>query len=283
MNATVTVMRFWDRHPREIPKVRAMSAEKWKQHVDAGHINYYKDCLTCVMARVTGRRHARVRHPEMFNLTVDVAGPVKPGLDVSSKGTMGRGLRYLVVARYTMPSEFVKAYSGREPPEDHGLDVAPSRLPLLQPQDNIQGVDELPEGQLVDPLEGEDHEAEGEGVVEDPDEQGDHLNPLLPHGVPGHQGPSFIGATHVQQEEYKDHEDSLYEPSNVDPEDDEPQEEFEGNEGAPVIADCVAPQSTYLTFARGLNDNKAAAVKAVIQDIILYLEAHGLPCISATF
>ena len=59
----------------------------------------------------------------MFTLTLDLAGPVKPGLDVSSKGTMGRGLRYLLVAKYVFPKEFAKAYSGREPPRDDGLEM----------------------------------------------------------------------------------------------------------------------------------------------------------------
>ncbi|CAE7237540.1 unnamed protein product [Symbiodinium sp. CCMP2592] len=105
VRAMVTALRFWDRRPMMPPAVAAMSAEQWRKHVQSNHAEYHRDCLTCVMSRGTGRRHARVRSPDMFNLTVDVAGPVKPGLDVSSKGTMGKGLRYMLVGRYVLPTE----------------------------------------------------------------------------------------------------------------------------------------------------------------------------------
>ena len=98
-----------------------MTPAQWKRHVDSNHLDYNRECLTCVLARGTGRRHARVHHPEMFSLTVDIAGPVKAGLDCTSKGTQGKGLRYLLVGKYTLPKEFVKAYSGRKPPDDDGL------------------------------------------------------------------------------------------------------------------------------------------------------------------
>ncbi|CAE7251123.1 unnamed protein product [Symbiodinium sp. CCMP2592] len=112
VNAMVLALRFWSHSPRVAPSLHALSAEQWKRHVQSNHSDYQKDCLTCVMGRGTGRRHARVRHPDMFTLTVDVAGPVKPGLDVSSKGTMGKGLRYMMVAKYTFPKEYVKGYTG---------------------------------------------------------------------------------------------------------------------------------------------------------------------------
>ena len=67
--AVVTALMFWSNHPREAPMMQKMTAAQWKQHVDAGHINYNRECLTCVMGRGTGRRHGRIRHPEMFSLT----------------------------------------------------------------------------------------------------------------------------------------------------------------------------------------------------------------------
>ena len=124
VTALVTAIRFWRVRPRLHPSLMAMTAEQWKRHVQSGHADYHRDCLTCVTSRGTGRRHARVHHPDMFNLTIDMAGPVKAGLDVSSKGTMGRGLKYLFVAKYLFPKEFAKAYSGREPPSGHGLDAS---------------------------------------------------------------------------------------------------------------------------------------------------------------
>ena len=111
VRAIVMAMRFWIRHPRQAPVLAAFTPEQWKKHVDGNHADYRRDCLTCVMSRGTGRRHGRVRHPEMFSLTVDLAGPVKPGLDVTSKGTMGRGLKYMMVARYVLPKEYVRSYT----------------------------------------------------------------------------------------------------------------------------------------------------------------------------
>ena len=44
-----------------------------------------------------------------------------------------------------------------------------------------------------------------------------------------------------------------------------------------VIQDCEAPESTVLLFARAMKDNSTASVKAAIQEIVLYLDSHGLP------
>ena len=121
VDAMVTALKFWSRMPRETPRVMALTPEQWRAHVRSNHADYRRDCITCVMARGTGKRHARVRHPDQFCLTVDIAGPMKPGLDSTSKGTIGKGLRYMVVAKFTLPKEFVKSYSGKEPPRDEGL------------------------------------------------------------------------------------------------------------------------------------------------------------------
>ena len=70
VNALVMAMKFWDKSPRCCPTVASLSAEQWKRHIQSNHADYQRDCLACVMGRGTGRRHARVRHPDMFNLTV---------------------------------------------------------------------------------------------------------------------------------------------------------------------------------------------------------------------
>ena len=84
VDAVVLALTFWDRHPRRCPILASMSPEQWRRHVQSNHADYHRDCLTCVMARGTGRRHARVRHPDMFNLTVDLAGPHPGGEDKSN-------------------------------------------------------------------------------------------------------------------------------------------------------------------------------------------------------
>ena len=121
VDALVKALQFWDRRPICTPMLAKMSAEQWRRHVQSNHADYHRDCLTCVMAKGRGRRHARVHHPHMFTLTIDLAGPVKPGLDVSSKGALGKNLKYLLVARDVLPTEYVKGYTGTEPPGDHGL------------------------------------------------------------------------------------------------------------------------------------------------------------------
>ena len=41
--------------------------------------------------------------------------------------------------------------------------------------------------------------------------------------------------------------------------------------------DCVAPELTYLIFATALPNNQSKTVCAALQDILLYLQGHGLP------
>ena len=55
--------------------------------------------------------------------TILIAGPLLPGLDPTSKGTMGKNLRYLLAAKYMAPKTFVEAMAGREPPDDHGMEM----------------------------------------------------------------------------------------------------------------------------------------------------------------
>ncbi|CAE7210813.1 unnamed protein product [Symbiodinium sp. CCMP2592] len=289
VRAMVTALRFWDRRPVMPPTVAAMSAEQWKKHVQSNHAEYHRDCLTCVMSRGTGRRHARVRSPDMFNLTVDVAGPVKPGLDVSSKGTMGKGLRYMLVGRYVLPTEYVKGFTGREPPEDHGLSMATT----CDAEGN--GNDKEPTGPST-PLPQE----EGERDLQQGDEEGNGNNkepageqsPLVVcDDDPGEQSPfpelfeqlernheAFVGGTKVQRDGYVDYEDSEYEPSVVQGEVQEKEELDQGPDRTKrVFPDCEEPESTYLLFARPLPNNGTQAIKGAIQDIILYLHSRGLP------
>ncbi|CAE7876400.1 unnamed protein product, partial [Symbiodinium sp. KB8] len=109
----------------QYPMLRAMTPEQWKAHVDSNHEHYRRDCVTCVLARGTGQRHMRVHHPDSYVLTIDLAGPVKPGLDPTSKGKMGKGLKYMVVAKYLVPKEFIKGRTSKEPPDDHGHGPTP--------------------------------------------------------------------------------------------------------------------------------------------------------------
>ena len=150
VDAVVTALKFWTRMPRETPRMMAFTPEQWKAHVRSNHADYRRDCITCVMSRGTGKRHARVRYPDQFCLTIDLAGPIKPGLDSTSKGTIGKGLRYMVVAKFTLPKEFVKSYSGKEPPKDEGMGAV-GRERASSDQDDR----ELPEPSLLPSPEGQ--------------------------------------------------------------------------------------------------------------------------------
>ncbi|CAE7210219.1 GIP [Symbiodinium sp. CCMP2592] len=201
VDALVTALKFWTRMPREAPRVMAFTPAQWRAHVQSNHADYRRDCLTCVMARGTGKRHGRVRHPDQFCLTVDVAGPIKAGLDTTSKGAMGKGLRYMIVAKFTLPKEFVKGYSGREPPGDDGMgDVGEGWRPP--------------------------------GVVDEP--------VVIESYAPNASRREFLGEVMLQ----KNH---------------------------------PAMMSKVVQLQEALKDNGSMAVKAAIQDIILYLQAHGLP------
>ena len=68
---------FEDQHVALGGSMKAMTPEKWKEHVRAGHYPARRDCLQCVMHGATGHRHARVEHPSLFCLTVDITGPFR--------------------------------------------------------------------------------------------------------------------------------------------------------------------------------------------------------------
>ena len=107
---------------------------------------------------------------------------------------------------------------------------------------------------------------------EEPGEQGRQQ----PHG----DGPRFIGGTDRQK---KDYEDSMYAYSEDEPEDDADQgygqgrDQERGEQLGEPYPDCEAPESTHLLFAKALPSNGSVVVKAVIQDIVLYLHSRGLP------
>ncbi|CAE7325391.1 unnamed protein product [Symbiodinium sp. KB8] len=332
VDAMVMGLRFWAKHPKCYPMLRAFTAEQWRRHVQSNHADYHRDCLTCVMARGTGRRHARIRHPDMYTLTVDIAGPVKPGLDVSSKGAMGKKLRYMMVAKYVFPKEYVKGYTGRLPPEGDGMESSGGdagqelKTPsLLPPQDGGEvpvkddgaeeecrveqnAGEELKTPSLLPPQDGgdpfifdEDEPGEQGPFYSNEDEPGEQ-GPLTHDSEPHHGqerelgpqiSPAFAGGSVVQKENYeKDTTHSLYEPSLTDPGE---ERDLESNEvhgqhdyqeqpeptslHPPQVPfpDCEAPESTFLLFARPIPTNTTNYVKAVLQDIVLYLNAHGLP------
>ena len=96
------------REQRMTPRMLKMSAEQWKEHVRRGHLPFRSDCMTCVTAGATGRRHARVEHPSCFVLSADVSGPLKvPGLDADARGAFPKPHKYPFVAKLRVPKTFL--------------------------------------------------------------------------------------------------------------------------------------------------------------------------------
>ena len=237
VRALVVAMSFWDRDARCAPRMHAMTPAMWKDHVNSNHAVYRKDCSTCVMGRGIGRQHRRIHHPEAYVLTADVAGPLSPGQDSTSTGTLGKNLKYLLVAKYLVPKAFVQVHAGKPPPDDNGAPVDESGGSEVE--------DLFPElfGKEDDPGDLEkEHHAEVEVIPKD------------------------------QAEEELD-----YEPSEPDQEE---HDEMPVETTANVLmrqGDCDPPEMTYLVFGTALPNNQSATVKRALQDVVLYLQMHGLP------
>ncbi|CAE7208296.1 GIP [Symbiodinium sp. CCMP2456] len=117
------------REQRISPRMLKMSAEQWKEHVRRGHLPFRSDCMTCVTAGATGRRHSRVEHPTCFVLSADVSGPLKvPGLDADARGAFPKPHKYMFVAKLKVPKAFLDDGRGVGVEYDPGeleADVAP--------------------------------------------------------------------------------------------------------------------------------------------------------------
>ena len=90
--------------PTQQPGMKALNSkereaiEAWKTHAEMGHHPYRRDCGICVEAMGRDRPRRRVKGPEPFTLSLDVAGPFVPGKD-----QMEIQPRYFVVATMTIP------------------------------------------------------------------------------------------------------------------------------------------------------------------------------------
>ena len=257
VNAIVVAVGIWYQEGRCVPRVCAMTPEKWKQHVDTNHAEYRKDCATCVMARGVGRQHRKVHHPESYTLTSDVAGPLNPGLDATSKGTMGKNLRYLLVAKYLVPKRFIESLEGKQPPDDHGVrsnskEQGPQEDPVISP----------PDGDLQ--------------TIEDFFKEQDNSAGYEP-------GPVMVKVLNMDGGDAFVEEELSYEPSEAEEEAEEEVEEDRSGEEEhlPDVVmyqgDCEPPDMTYLTFATALPNNRSGTVRQAVQDVVLYLQMHGMP------
>ena len=71
---------------------------EWKRHCEQGHLPWRRDCLACLQSAAYMRPHRRQRHPVLFNMMADLAGPYAEGEDVEvTKG------KYILMVVYPFP------------------------------------------------------------------------------------------------------------------------------------------------------------------------------------
>ena len=120
--------------------MKAMTPEKWKEHVRAGHYPARRDCLQCVMHGATGHRRTRVEHPSLFCLNVDITGPFRTqGEDPGARGDRAKAakMKYLLVAKFTIPESYVTGEF--EPTGSDPLDEEVGSKDLFDEEDKVSG------------------------------------------------------------------------------------------------------------------------------------------------
>ena len=145
---------FEDKHVASDGSMKAVTPEKWKEHVRAGHYPARRDCLQCVMHGATGHRHTRIEHPSLFCLTVDITGPFRTqGEDPGARGDRAKAakMKYLLVAKFTIPESYVTGEF--EPTGSDPLDEEVGSKDLFDEEDKV-------------PIGGDDRDP-GEAIVEE--------------------------------------------------------------------------------------------------------------------
>ena len=153
---------FEDRHVALGGSMKAITPEKWKEHLRSGHYPARRDCLQCVMHGATGHRHARVEHPSLFCLTVDITGPFRTqGEDPGARGDRAKAakMKYLLVAKFTIPESYVTGEF--EPTGSDPLDEEVGSKDLFDEEDKVSGGDDG----HTDGSGGDDRDP-GEAIVE---------------------------------------------------------------------------------------------------------------------
>ncbi|CAE7373607.1 GIP [Symbiodinium sp. CCMP2592] len=255
----------------------------------------------------------------MFTLTIDIAGPVKPGLDCTSKGTQGKGMMVFKIP-WTLKTQAMdqsKAKGQKHLLNYHHVKRGTTATSQALDQSKAKGQKHLlnyhhvKRGTIATSQALDQSKAKGQkhllnyhhvkrGTIatsqtKDQSKAEGEQGRDSKEDVPGEQGreggddddqvveqPSLIGATEKQKEILKDYECSEYEPSlpgddeGVPHDEDQPDPGEHDREGG-LRPDCEPPESTVLMFAKALKTNAGTEVKSAIQDIVLYLDAHGLP------
>ena len=158
---------FEDQHVALGGSLKAMTPEKWKEHVRAGHYPARRDCSQCVMHGATGHRRTRVEHPSLFCLTVDITGPFRTqGEDPGARGDRAKAakMKYLLVAKFTIPESYVTGEF--EPTGSDPLEEKVGSKDLFDEEDKVPvGGDDRDPGEAIveeEPLDAEEESEEAD-------------------------------------------------------------------------------------------------------------------------
>ena len=102
-----------------------MTDGKWDEHLKSDHIPYRPDCAVCIEAASRDRPHSLQANRHLFQLSADVAGPFKAGVDFggSHRFFMAYSIRVPVLkdAAWTTPPP-EEEEDAKAPPQDRGQD-----------------------------------------------------------------------------------------------------------------------------------------------------------------
>eukprot|EP00439_Symbiodinium_sp_Y106_P017689 s4409_g2.t1 len=148
----------------KLGKLTKEQREAWQRHLLNDHQPYRADRAVCINAQATGYQHRRRRHPSMYTVALDLAGPFKQkGRDMEHED-----YKYIMVAAYRCPKEYLsekalayldsELYVPDEPEEAEGEDPLALVVdrdegkPKLDPEDS-EGVKDEEAAPEVEPEE----------------------------------------------------------------------------------------------------------------------------------
>ena len=144
----------------KLSKLTKDEKEAWTQHLLNDHQPYRADCSVCLNAQATGYQHRRPRQPQLYALALDLAGPYK----VAGRDMDFDDYKYIMVAAYKCPKEYLDAKSLEEVQKEFSMDeYEPSEL---EEDDLVEEVKESVDASSGGE-EAKDGVAEGPGTLDE--------------------------------------------------------------------------------------------------------------------
>ncbi|CAE7797213.1 RE1 [Symbiodinium sp. CCMP2592] len=139
-----------------IGKLTKEQREAWYVHLLNDHQPYRADCSVCINAQATGYKHMRRKHPSLYSMALELAGPFKQ----SGRDMDHEDYKYILVAAYRCPKSYLSEKAAKE------LDAE-----LYVPDE--------PEDLLDDAME-EEEDHKGHSDPEAPPSGGEDVEPMGP-------------------------------------------------------------------------------------------------------